>query len=268
VLEQLAALAKIAEIDAQALSADTELTDLPARTAELQNDVERLGELLEAERNGLQEAEGLLQAQEDEINSQSQSLARSKAKSARARTLRETEAVERELDTIRRTMKDREGERDQLREAIEKRRAALDKHTTEYEELRKLATEEKERAEARTAELNKAREEVLAGRKALADRVAADVMRRYERIRGHRGGVGVVAIVTGNCTGCNTSLPPNQVIAVQKAETIEQCPRCQRLLYAPEILRRAEEALAEATEKAEAADAEEATASPSSAPQS
>jgi len=234
VLEQLAALAKIADIDAEALRSDTELKDIPERIADLENDVKRLGELLEAERIELKEADTLLTAQEEELQNQSQSLARSKAKSARARNMREADAVERELDVIRRSMKDREEERETLRAAIEKRRGSMSKHEKELTELERFASEEKQKAEIRLAELRAVREKVMAGRRELAAKLPADVLRRYELIRDKRAGVGAVSVKAGICTGCNTSLRPNQSIAVLRGETFEQCPRCQRLLFSPD----------------------------------
>ncbi len=242
-LEQLAALAKIAEIDAEALRTETELKEIPERTAELDNDVRRLGELLAAERNELQEADGLLAAQEEELQNQTQALARSKAKSARARNMREADAVERELEVIRRSMKDREEERQTLRAAIEKRRGSMDKHGKELAELQSFADAEKAKAEARMKELGAVRDQVMAGRRELAAKLPADVLRRYEMIREKRS-AGAVPIRNGICGGCNTSLRPNQNVAVLRGDTFEQCPRCQRLLFSPETIKGYEDAKA------------------------
>jgi predicted nucleic acid-binding Zn-ribbon protein len=242
VLEQLAALAKIADIDSEALRSDLELKEIPARIAELDGDVRRLGEMLEAERNELKEADSLLAAQEEELQNQSQALARSKAKGARARNMRETDAVERELDVIRRSMKDREEERETLKAAIEKRRGSAGKHEKELAELERFAAEEKQKAEARMGELRAILDRVMAGRRELAAKLPADVLRRYELIRDKRAGVGAVPVKNGICTGCNTSLRPNQVIAVLRGETFEQCPRCQRLLFSPDAAKGGEQA--------------------------
>jgi predicted nucleic acid-binding Zn-ribbon protein len=242
VLEQLAALAKIADIDSEALRSDLELKEIPERIAELEGDVKRLGELLDAERNELKEADSLLGAQEEELQNQSQALARSKAKGARARNMRETDAVERELEVIRRSMKDREEERGTLKAAIEKRRGSVDKHEKELAELERFAAEEKQKATTRLAELHAIRERVMAGRRELAAKLPADVLRRYELIRDKRAGIGAVTVKSGICTGCNTSLRPNQTIAVLRGETFEQCPRCQRLLFSPDAAKNSEEA--------------------------
>jgi uncharacterized protein len=247
VLEQLAALAKIADIDAEALRTDTELREIPERLAELDNDVKRLGELLAAERHELNDADALLQAQEEELQNQNQALARSKAKGARAKNMREADAVERELDVIRRSMKEREEEKGTLKTAIEKRRGSVTKHEKELAELERFAGEEKQKAEARLAELNAVRDKVMAGRKELTSKLPADVMRRYEMIRDKRAGVGAVTVRNGICTGCNTSLRPMQNIAVVRSETFEQCPRCQRLLFSPDAAKAAEAAASAAS---------------------
>jgi predicted nucleic acid-binding Zn-ribbon protein len=241
VLEQLAALAKIADIDAEALRSDTELKDIPERLGELDNDVKRLGELLNAERFELNDAEALLVAQDEELQNQNQSLAKSKAKGARARTMRETDAVDRELEVIRRMMKEREEGRATLRAAIDKRRGSAGKHEKELAELQQFAAEERAKAEVRLAELRATREKVMAGRRELAVKIPADVMRRYEMIREKRS-AGAVPIKNGICGGCNTSVRPNQAIAVLRGETFEQCPRCQRLMFSPEAVRGYEEA--------------------------
>jgi predicted nucleic acid-binding Zn-ribbon protein len=247
VIEQLAALAKIADIDAEGLRSQTELTEIPQRMAALEGDVARLGELLAAEKGEIEEADALLATQEDELQNQSQALARSKAKSARARNMREADAVERELETIRRSMKDREEERQTLRAAIEKRRGSMAKHESELAELRRFAEEEQQKAEVRMQELRALREQVMARRRELVVHLPADVLRRYEMIRDKRA-AGAVAIKNGICGGCNTALRPNQVIAVLRGETFEQCPRCQRLLFSLEAIKGHEDAKAAASD--------------------
>jgi predicted nucleic acid-binding Zn-ribbon protein len=240
VLEQLAALAKIADIDAEALRSDTELKQIPERLSELDNDVKRLGEMLSAERTELNEADALLVAQDEELQNQSQSLARSKAKGARARNMRETDAVDRELEVIRRSMKEREEGRATLRAAIDKRRGSVAKHEKELADLQQFATEERQKAEVRIAELQAVRDKVMAGRRELAAKIPADVMRRYDLIRDKRS-AGAVPIKSGICGGCNTSVRPNQAIAVLRGETFEQCPRCQRIMFSPEAIKAYEE---------------------------
>ena len=237
-LDRLAALAKIAEIDADALRTDTELADIPARLAELDQTVKKLGEMLEAERQEVRDADKLLSAQEGEIQTQNQSLAKSKAKGARAKTMREADAVERELEVIRRATKEREEERSTLKAAIAKRAGSIEKHEKEFAELQSFAAEERARGETRLAELNTQRQAVLNGRRELAEKIPPETLKRYTLIRDKRAGIGAVSVKGGICGACHTSLPPNQNIAVTRGETFEQCPRCQRFLFSPDTLKK------------------------------
>jgi predicted nucleic acid-binding Zn-ribbon protein len=239
VIEQLAALAGIAEIDAEALRTENELKEIPERLGELAADVARLGEMLEAERTEVREAETLLAAQDEELQNQSQALARSKAKSARARNMREADAVERELEVIRRSMKERDEERGKLKAAMAKRATSVTKHEQELAELEKFAAEERQKAEARLTELRAVLEKVMAGRRELAAKIPKEILRRYDMIRDKRAGLGAVPVISkgGICGGCNTSLRPMQAVAVLRSETFEQCPRCNRLLFSPDALK-------------------------------
>lgn len=239
-IEQLVALAKIADIDAEALRTENELREIPARIEGLQGDVKKLGDLLAAEKQNLADADRLLSAQDEELSNQNQALARSKQKGARAKNMREADAVERELETIRRLMKDRETEREQLKEAIGKRRQSVEKHEKEFAELETYAAQEKEKADARIAELRVSLEKVLSGRATYAAKLPGDVLRRYDMIRGKRQGLGVAAIKDGSCSGCFVVLTPQQVIAIQRGQELAQCPRCQRILYSRELVQKHE----------------------------
>jgi len=233
VLKELAALVKLSEIDAAAVQVDQELEKIPAELDDLRADVGRLEGLLGAERAQLKEAEGLYSQQESEIQEQNQALSRSKAKGAKVRNTREADAVERELEAVRRTLKERETERDRLRDAIEHRRGAIAKHDKDFEELRTYASEQEEKSRIRLAELQAERRSIVAGREATAVDVTGEVLRRYDMIRKKRAGIGVAKVEGGNCGACHVALPPQQMIKVRRGDSMEQCPRCLRILYSP-----------------------------------
>lgn len=232
-LKELAALVKLSEIDAAAVQVDQELEKIPAELEELRADVGRLEGLLGAERAQLKEAEGLYSQQESEIQEQNQALSRSKAKGAKVRNTREADAVERELEAVRRTLKERETERDRLRDAIEHRRGAIAKHDKDFEELRGYAAQQEEKARVRLAELQAERQAIVSGREATAVDVTGEVLRRYDMIRKKRAGIGVAKVEAGNCGACHVALPPQQMIKVRRGDSMEQCPRCLRILYSP-----------------------------------
>jgi predicted nucleic acid-binding Zn-ribbon protein len=57
------------------------------------------------------------------------------------------------------------------------------------------------------------------------------LLREYERIFSHRGGVAVVEIVQGACQGCHMRLPPQMCVELQKNRRLTFCPHCHRILF-------------------------------------
>lgn len=228
--DQLRALDKLSVIDAAAREVDLELREIPARMDELRADVQRLEDLLARERAHLADAEKLLASNDEEIARGNDMLGRSKAKAAKARNAREAEAVERELEAVRRINKEREAEKEKLVAALDGERKTIEGHAGEFEELKGVLAAEEEKARVRTAELEVERAKVVQGRGEVTAKLQKPVLRRYEMIREKRG-IGIVEVKDGICTGCRMALPPQQFIVLQRAEAIEQCPSCQRIIF-------------------------------------
>lgn len=230
VREQLVALAKLGRIDASTQELDRELQEIPKEVEELRQSVALLEGLLAKERSELQAAQNLRDQQDNLIKEDQDGIARAKAKSAKARNAREAEAVDRELEALRRSLKDRESERDKLTAAIDQVQKSLAQHESEFGQLRELLAQKDAEAQARIAELQKQRSETLVGRDELAAQVPPDILRRYDAVRARRG-TGVAEARDGVCRGCRMSVRPMQYIVIQREEGIEQCAQCQRYLY-------------------------------------
>jgi predicted nucleic acid-binding Zn-ribbon protein len=77
----------------------------------------------------------------------------------------------------------------------------------------------------------------LEGRRAEAVRaVEPSLLSRYENIRRRRAGVALAPVVGMTCKGCNRNVPPQLAITLQRADSIEACPNCHRIIYAAEAL--------------------------------
>jgi predicted nucleic acid-binding Zn-ribbon protein len=230
VREQLVALAKLGRIDASTHELDKELREIPKEVDELREAVALLEGLLARERSQLEQAQSLKDQQEGLMKEAQDGISRAKAKGAKAKNAREADAVERELETVRRSLKDREAERDKLTEAMTKVQASLTQHQTEFAGLREMLSAKEVEAQARMAELQKQRDVALTGRSELTALVPRDILRRYDAIRGRRA-AGVAEVRDGVCQGCRMSVRPMQFIVIQREEGIEQCAQCQRYLY-------------------------------------
>ena len=74
---------------------------------------------------------------------------------------------------------------------------------------------------------------LLAERAQFCSQVDQKILVQYDRVRGARGGIGIVPAVAGRCKGCNMMVPAQLYNEVQRALTLHSCPSCHRLLFVP-----------------------------------
>jgi predicted nucleic acid-binding Zn-ribbon protein len=232
VREQLATLLKIANIDAAARELDLELAEIPKQNEAMRNTLIRLEHMLAAERAQAQQAEHLRDEQVREVQARTELLSKSKSKAAKARNGKEAEAAEREIDSLRRGIKEREDERDKLVAALEQVHASLQVHEKEFADLRQLYAQEEEKNHSRVQELTQQRHQITDGRDAMSSKVDATIYHRYEALRAKKGS-GLAELQGTTCSGCRMAIPAQLAIVVQRAETFTQCPHCLRVLYSP-----------------------------------
>lgn len=231
--DKLRALAKLSQIDASARELDLQLQQIPAQVAESQANLKKLEALLARERADLLSAEGMKKSHQEEITKQNTSIGQAKSKAAKARNTREADAVERELDFARRTIKERETELATLTTAIETQRKTLADHEGEFEKLRAIFAEDDAKATAEVAGLEAKRSVVLTGRDEIVAKIDKATMRRYEQLREKRGIAVVELGMNGICSGCRLAVPPQRVIEIARGELgeVPQCPHCLRIFY-------------------------------------
>jgi predicted nucleic acid-binding Zn-ribbon protein len=230
VREQLVALAKLGRIDASTQDVDRELAEIPKEVDSLRESVSLLEGLLARERNDLEQAQKLKDQQDILLKEAADNISRAKAKSAKAKNAREADAVERELETARRTVKEREVERDKLVAAIGTVQGSLLQHETEFGALKELLAQKDIEAQQKIALLQGRRNEALHGRDDLLPLIPKDMLSRYDAVRGRRQ-AGVAEVKDGICQGCRMAIRPMQYIVIQREEGVERCAHCQRYLY-------------------------------------
>lgn len=228
--DQLKALVRLAEIDSLAKDIDDRLKGIPLELEERRAGVKRIEDLVARQKAGIAEAERLFTQQETDISTRNDQLGKSRSKSAKARTMREAEAAERELETVRRTIKDGEAERDRLKERIEKTRAGL----AEPEKALAEQKAELELAEiamaSKLSELRIEREKTLVGRAEVAAKIDKAQLRIYDRLR-TKLSPAVAEAVNETCSACRISISPNRFQQLAKANEIMPCLHCMRILY-------------------------------------
>ncbi|MFT4704563.1 MAG: putative nucleic acid-binding Zn-ribbon protein [Bradymonadia bacterium] len=204
---------------------------LRAGLDELTSAHEALSGALQTQRSKLEETRALMRDKEIELESNLERYNQSKAKLNAVSNTREYNALEREMDTLRKMRAQLEEERDSLSEAVEEAEEDVTDKSAKTAELRtQIEAEEAEilteanKSKKRTNDLAKKRDKLKAD-------LPKSLVRRYEFISGRRPGPAVVPAIDGVCQGCNMKSPPQLYNELFKGEKLISCPTCQRILY-------------------------------------
>jgi predicted nucleic acid-binding Zn-ribbon protein len=99
---------------------------------------------------------------------------------------------------------------------------------------------ERERLEARRAELDGELAEARRAREESASQLDRPLRIRYDRLRKSRTGEVIVPLVGGACGACHTSIPLNRRSQIRAGTVVDGCEVCGAILYPPEAERSAE----------------------------
>jgi predicted nucleic acid-binding Zn-ribbon protein len=229
------ALAKLAAMDASTRDLDRELAAIPARIEELRSDVQTLEALLAQERQQLEEARRLEGRQQDDLRERTDGLARARSKVGRATNMKEADAAEREVDSVRQLIREREAELERIKATIDLKAASLAAKEKDFEEARALFIDEERQAKERLELLNVEKGRVLGGREDLVRQAGPTLMKRYDRIRTQRE-VAVAIIETNTCSGCRMAFPAQYYIELQRSDQMMDCPQCRRIVIHKSLL--------------------------------
>ncbi|MCB1154302.1 hypothetical protein KDL45_11680 [bacterium] len=124
-----------------------------------------------------------------------------------------------------------------LMDKIETEQIALRKDKAHVDEAKAAIESEarplKNRLDAIPGEIAKYQAE----RDKMAEGLDRNMMRKYDGLRAQKKGIAIVRVAGRNCGGCNMALSPMIVNKVQRAEGMESCPNCGRILYWDEEVR-------------------------------
>lgn len=229
--QQLLDLNEIQQIDLGIREIEKRFEAIPVRLRELEGTIAtsraELGKLVEQREALIKEVKTL----DASVQAESIKIKKWDVRLNEIRNQREYLALSREVEGGKRQNRDSEeriAEINIQREQLDKQIEALE-DTLGEAEMDGTTEREKVQAELAAANADVAKEKVR--RDALVHKVPAALLRKYDSIRTKRLGVGLVAVIDGSCQGCNMKLPPQLYNILQRVESIEQCPSCQRIIF-------------------------------------
>jgi predicted nucleic acid-binding Zn-ribbon protein len=228
--DQIRALEKLAQIDAELKEIQDEVSQERSTLDGLKSGIAKLEEKLAGDGTSLASMEKARGELVQDVRNMTQQLEHSREKLSRSRTEREANAAQRELEELRKLVRDREEEIGKLTADADAARQQMDETTAEH---RRLADELSSREGHINSKLGDAESRAAlksAERGAAVKALPAQLYRRYDMIRSKRG-TALAQTTDGTCKACHMSLPPQLFHRLRREPTLEQCPSCNRLIY-------------------------------------
>jgi uncharacterized protein len=228
--EQLKALRELQEEDRKIHEVQKARDAIPAKIDEMRGHLDAIYAILEKERTQLSEAERFRREQEREMKAQAESL--QVAKSKTVRNTKEYTALQREMESQKKSQEEREEEIIKLLSVIEESSKSIAAHEAEYKKLLEEVTSQEKAGREKMAEFDKKLEGFHSRRKELSAKVPKNILARYDQIlKRRKDGIAVVEARGGSCSGCHMHLPPQLFNTIIKSQSVELCPSCHRILF-------------------------------------
>ena len=230
--EQLALLIQLQKAESAAGRIQVRKKDLPLRMEELEKEFSTLCTEAEAKREQLESLRKRRREKDTQLQTGQESLKRTRERLLDVKTNKEYQSILKEIETLEVKNSRMEDEiitlldeLDCLETATKAKESELNVSRQRFEEEKaKLAQELESLAEELTVSLKKSDE--------IREKIPADLLRKYDQIKGIGRGLAVVSVWKEVCGGCHMSIPPQQYNELQKATTtMNTCPNCNRILY-------------------------------------
>lgn len=234
--EKLKALEELQQIDLESNEVQGELDAIPARRADVDARVVEARRAYDDEKGRMdgnererRQLESLLAMERDKVK-------KWEGRLGEIKTPREYAALSREIDIAKKTndsqseqVKELTAQASELQKALDAKGEALAEREEGAEADAKALDAARAKAEERLRALDARRAEA-------AKAVDPALLAKYEHIKKRRAGVAVTPVIGMTCHGCYRNIPPQLAITLQRANSIETCPNCNRIIYSADAV--------------------------------
>jgi uncharacterized protein len=230
-LPDLELAVRLQELDNRVTELTREISALPKHLAEVEKKLESHERKLEADRAALAANQKDRKKMEAEIQLQEQKISKLRTQMLDAKTNEQYRAFQNEIEFCEKEIHRAEdlilelmGESEPLDKNVKAAEGALKQEKTQVEA-------EKQQTMARTAQDQKALDQLKHDRAQIVSQMNANLYRNYERIRHSRRGVAVAEAIDGRCNACHLAMRLQFFQDLKRGDEVLTCESCGRILY-------------------------------------
>ena len=234
--EKLDALEALQAIDLEKADVQSEATVLPERRAEIEGKLKIVRRKYDEQRAKLEANEREQRQLEQVLQLERDKVKKWEGRLGDIKTPREYAALNREIEISK---KQNEHANEQIRElaaAAGELQKAIEAAEEGLLEVEEGTLAQVKALDVRQAEIEERLRSFDTRRAEAAGLVEPQLLARYENIRKRRAGPAIALVVGGTCRGCHRNIPPQLGLILARANSIETCPSCNRIVYSAEAV--------------------------------
>jgi uncharacterized protein len=229
--EQLARLIELQKIESAAGRIHAKRKNLPVQMKMLEEEFNLFCESVETQREQVESVRKLRKEKDALLQAGQEALKRTRERLFEIKKNKEYQSMLKEIEIFEGKNSRTEDEVIALLDELERLETALKVKEEELEGRRRRHEEERKKIEEEMNALAGDLDGCVRKSEKLKQDIPAELLRKYEQIKGVGRGVAVVAAWKEVCEGCHMSLPPQLYNELQKTTALITCPNCSRIIY-------------------------------------
>ncbi len=229
--KRLALLIELQKVESETGRITARKKALPVQIEALEKEFNDSCALVEQEREQLEEMKKRRREKDNQLQAGQETLKRTRERLFEVKTNKEYQSILKEIEILESKSSRMEDEiialldeLDILETGVKAKETELSASRSRYEEQKKTMADELSSIDE---ELNVC----VSKSDALKKEIPADLLRKYQRIKGIGHGLAVVPVWKEVCDGCHMSIPPQLYNELQKSTILITCPNCNRIIY-------------------------------------
>ena len=228
---QVDLLVKLQEKDQTIDQLAWKMREGPERLKDLDVQLQTLEQTIEDDKKRVEELKQAQRQFESDIEDGVAHIRKSRGRLMSIKNNREYKALLREIED---TEKENAKREDRVLECLEEIEMLNQRFETKESDLSKLRDEHEKEEKAVNEELGQLQEQltnVERGREGLMQTIDPNLLEKYQQIKRISGGIAVSLVNHATCGACHLGIPPQMYNELQRQDTLQFCPHCQRIIY-------------------------------------
>lgn len=217
---------------------DMRMRDIQIKEEEGPRKIQRIKEKLaavegqlEEEANQLEEYTSERRQAEQEIEDIENNLKKSNIKLSNIKSNKEYQAALKEIDDLNKEKSVFEDRVINIMEQVEALQASYAISRKNIEETRQQFELDHNEILKILKALNRDLGKIEKKRKQFSQAVDPGLLKKYDSLRTHKGGIGVSPVIKGVCQTCHLDIPPQEFNELLRGDKLMTCPNCTRIIY-------------------------------------